>query len=329
MDEDKPRSRDLRGAALRIAAAVAVALAFGVGVYALLEATRPSTGLISFSFLLLLPAAICAFVSYVADPWGERRLAAYMMLPVWMLLVVIVISTFVLKEGTVCVIMLAPLWLGSGVVGTSLTYHLRRWLKRGRTYCVAVLALPLLVMQVEPHVPLPAAQAVVTRSIVVEASAERIWPLLRGIPDVQPGEGRWNLSQDVIGVPRPLGARLVGEGVGAERLARWGTEVSFREKITEWSPGRRIGWRFIFDDSAGWQFTDRHLTPDSAYFRVTTGGYSLTPLGPNRTRVSLDTRYWMKTPVNGYSALWGEVFLGDLENNLLALVKQRAERRAT
>lgn len=329
MDEDTPRPRDYRGAGLRVAAAVAVALAFGLGVYALLEATRPANGLISFSFLLMLPAAVSAFVAYVADPWGERRLGAYMMVPVWLLVAVIVVSIFVLKEGVVCVIMLSPLWLGSGVVGASVTYHLRRWLKRGRAYGLAVLALPLLVMQVEPHIPLPAADAVVTRTVIVEAPAERIWPLLRGIPDVRPGEGRWNLSQDVIGVPRPQGARLVGEGVGAERLAKWGTQVSFRERITEWSPGRRIGWRFIFDDIDGWRFTDRHLAPDSAYFRVTTGGYSLAPLGPDRTRVTLETRYWMKTPVNGYSALWGEVFLGDLEGNLLALVKQRAERRAS
>ena len=41
----------------------------------------------------------------------------------------------------------------------------------------------------------------------------------------------------------------------------------------------------------------------------------------------IDTHYWMRTPVNIYAALWGEFFLGDIENNLLALVKQRAERQ--
>ena len=34
----------------------------------------------------------------------------------------------------------------------------------------------------------------------------------------------------------------------------------------------------------------------------------------------------MQTPVNGYSRLWGEIFLGDIEKNLLVLIKQRAER---
>jgi hypothetical protein len=35
----------------------------------------------------------------------------------------------------------------------------------------------------------------------------------------------------------------------------------------------------------------------------------------------------MRTPVNGYSALWGEMFIGDMEANLLAIVKQRAEKQ--
>lgn len=323
---DDLNQRDWVDAGPRFAAALALITAFGLGVYFLLDATRPETGLVSFVFLLMLPAVVCAFISYVADPWGRRGLSAYLLIPVWTLLAVVAVSLVVLREGVICVLMLAPLWLVSGMAGSGLTYAVRRRIRDGRKYCAALLALPLVAMQVEPMVPLPENEAVVTRSVVIDAPAERIWPLLRGIPDVKPGEGRWNLSQDLIGVPRPLGARLVGEGIGAERMANWGAKVRFRERISEWREGSRIGWRFIFDDIDGWRFTDRHLMPDSSYLRVTTGGYSLTPLAGGRTRVTLDTRYWMRTPVNGYAALWGELFLGDLENNLLALVKQRAER---
>jgi len=185
---------------------------------------------------------------------------------------------------------------------------------------------PLVVMQAEPYVPVPVDTASVSRSIVVDASPAQIWPLLRGIPDVRRGEGRWNVTQDLLGVPRPLGARLVGDGIGAERLANWGEQIKFRERITEWQPGQRIGWRFIFDDIEGWKFTDRHLMPDSPYFRITTGGYAMERLSDGRTRVTLTTRYRIQTPVNLYSEAWGQFFLGDVENNLLALVKGRAER---
>lgn len=130
----------------------------------------------------------------------------------------------------------------------------------------------------------------------------------------------------MLGIPRPIGARLVGGGIGADRYADWGERIKFRERITQWAPGKRLGWRFIFDDVAGWGYTDRHLMPNSAYFTVTKGGYSMEPLAGGRTRVTLDTHYRITTPVNGYSELWGQVFLGDLETNLLALVKGRAER---
>jgi hypothetical protein len=313
-------------AALRIIAALSVAMSFGLGIYALLESARPAAGLIGFSFLLVLPAAISAFVAYIADPSGDRRLGTYLLVPLWLILAVIVLSATVLREGVICILILSPLWLLSGLAGAGATYLIRKRLRRGRTYCTVLLLIPLAAIQFEPLLPLPSTIETVTRTIVVEAPPERIWPLLRGIPDVRPGEGSWNISQDLIGVPRPIGARLIGDGEGAERIATWGHNISFRERITDWQEGSRLAWRFIFDDIDGWGFTDRHLMPDSPYFRVTSGGYRMMPLGPNRTRVVLDTDYWIRTPVNAYSALWGELFLGDLENNLLALIKRRAER---
>lgn len=326
--EDDVRPHPARPAIIRILAALAAGLAFALGVYVLIDAVQPRSGLVSFTFLLILPAVISAFVAYVADPWKERSFGAYIRVPLYLLGVIIVASLVILREGVICVLILSPLWMISGVTGTAIAYKLRRRQSKGTStsYCITLFALPLVAMQVEPMIPLSSDEAVVSRSIVINASAATIWPLLKGIPDVQPAEGQWNLSQDVIGIPRPIGARLIGDGIGADRFANWGNHIDFRERIIEWQPERRIGWRFIFDDIAGWGFTDRHLMPDSPYFQVTKGGYTVEPLGPETTRITLDTSYRIKTPVNGYAGLWGELLLGDLENNLLALMKQRGER---
>jgi hypothetical protein len=309
---------------LRAASAAAIALAYALGVYVLLESFRGAPGLVSIAFLVVQPAAICAFIAYLSDLGGTRKVTPYIMVPVWTALAVIAVSAVVLKEGVICMVILTPLWLISGMIGSLLTYRLRDRVASGKVFCSAALALPLLALQVEPLLPTPAHDYVVSRSIVVAATPSRIWPLLRGIPDVHPDEGRWNISQDIIGVPRPLSARLFGEGLGAERLANWGAHVEFKERIVEWRENERIGWRFVFEGSRGWEFTDRHLYPDSTYFRVTTGGYSLRPVDAGHTLLTLETRYWIATPVNDYAALWGELFLGDLEDNLLALVKGRA-----
>jgi hypothetical protein len=324
MDEDNQAAPG-RSRLTKVSLGLSAAAAFGLGVYALLEAVRPSSGLVSFSFLLITPAAICAFVAYFADLEGDAPAGRYWSIPLWTLLAIAVIGTVVLREGVICIVLLSPLWVISGLMGAALTYHLRKRIRDGRKYCSALLVLPLVAIQIEPNISLPEQRYTVTRSEVIAASPERIWPLLRGVPDVRPDEGRWNLSQDVIGVPRPLGARLVGEGIGAARLARWGRQIAFREEITQWQPNRAIAWRFVFDGSDGWHFTDRHLVPDGPYFRVEHGGYWLTPIDPHHTRLTISTTYWIRTPVNGYSAAWGEVFLGDLENNLLAIVRGRAE----
>ncbi|MFC0685404.1 SRPBCC family protein [Novosphingobium clariflavum] len=306
--------------------AIAIALGVSLAVYMLARATR--SDVVTFSFLLVLPAAVGALAAYLGDPQGTRPRRFYFTTPCWIMLGVVVLSVIVLREGTICVLMLAPLWAPLMLAGSLLTYFLRKKLRdkarHGRAYGLGLLALPLLAMQIEPAIPLPIQTATVTRSAVIDASPDHLWPLLKGIPDVQPGEGRWNLTQDLVGVPRPLGARLVGQGLGATRLARWQHDVAFREVIDTWQPGRRIGWRFVFDDMSHWHYTDRHLLPASTYLRIESGGYRIDPIAPGRSRVTLHTTYRMRTPVNGYAALWGEQFLGDLEENLLALISQRA-----
>jgi hypothetical protein len=319
-----------RTATKRTIAAFGVAFAFALGVYLLIDAARPETGLVSFTFLLVLPAVVAAFIAYVADPWGTRSKRFYYMIPVWLILGVIATSIIVLREGTICIVILSPLWFGASMLAVRMMYGWRGGKDKkdySATFSSSLLVLPLIAMQVEPQIALPQTTATVTRSIVVDAPPAKIWPLLRGIPDVRPNEGSWNVSQDLFGIPRPVGAQLFGEGVGAERRANWSNSVRFREQVIDWAPGARIGWRFIFDDVEGWAFTDRHLMPDSPYFRVTTGGYRMEPLADGRTKLIIHTSYWIQTPVNGYSRLWGEMFLGDVERNLLALVKGRAERR--
>ncbi|KQN04161.1 SRPBCC family protein [Sphingomonas sp. Leaf25] len=324
MEPDTPPTPS---AGLRIAGAIGVALIVALGAYLMLEATQPDSGLVSFSFLLLLPAGISAFAGYVSDPLATRSLSHYMKVSLYLYGAAMLLSAVVLREGVICVLMLTPLWLGSGCIGAVIAYRLRRRGDAGnRLHSAALLVVPLLAMQIEPAIPLPTDHATVERSAVIAASPETLWPLLRGVPDVRPGEGRWNVSQDIFGIPRPIGATLSRDGIGGERIGVWEYGIRFRERIIDWQPGRRIGWRFVFDDSDGWDFTDRHLRPDSRYFRVTTGGYRMTPLGDGRTLLTVHTSYRITTPVNAYSRLWGELFLGDLENNLLGILRQRAER---
>ncbi len=41
--------------------------------------------------------------------------------------------------------------------------------------------------------------------------------------------------------------------------------------------------------------------------------------------VAVGTHYEAQTHFNGYASLWGEVFLGDVQANVLEIIRQRAE----
>ncbi|MEL1251617.1 hypothetical protein [Aurantiacibacter gilvus] len=59
--------------------------------------------------------------------------------------------------------------------------------------------------------------------------------------------------------------------------------------------------------------------------RIETGGYELERLPDGRHLLRLHTTYAAQTHFNGYAALWGELFLGDIQANVLEVIRQRAE----
>jgi hypothetical protein len=73
-------------------------------------------------------------------------------------------------------------------------------------------------------------------------------------------EGQWNFTQSILRLPRPR-ATTLRAGRGAIRTAYWGDHINFEERITQWQPGRRLGWSFAFTNTLQ-DYTDRHIAPD-------------------------------------------------------------------
>jgi uncharacterized protein YndB with AHSA1/START domain len=322
---DEPPSRSVLP---RLLAALAFALTLALFVYGLLEA-GPSgnvgSGAVTLTFLVFLPAALSAFVALVSDSNRDKGIGHYAMVPLILTAVVLAAGVVVLREGAICIAMAAPLWIVAGLVGSLGAYLVRkRFDDDRRLHSSAVLLFPLLAAQIES--PDPGFEwKTVTRETVVQAPPQRVWPLLESIPAIRPGEGRWNVAQDVLGVPRPLEAVLIVSGGAQVRRARWGSGVRFDEEIVRIRPGRSIAWRFLFPDDSVRRRTDRHIAPDGAHLRVTEGAYSLRPMAGGRTLVRLETRYALRSPVNSYAAWWGELLLGGIQENVLGIIHDRVE----
>jgi hypothetical protein len=310
----------------RLFAGLTLALAIAISAYIVIDATKAiNVAFASFWFLAVLPAYLCALICYVGDPDDSRPRSFYLWVSPVFVAIVSLASAVFLREGVICLIMLAPIWILSGWIGAFLLRRLRQRHAARSRLNASLLFLPLLCGGFESQIPVVDQPVTLTRSIVIHATPATIWPYMLANDHIREDEGRWNFTQNVLGLARPRRTALAGEGVGAIRTAYWGDTINFEERITEWAPGRRLGWTFRFGNNSLQDYTDRHISPDGPFLKISTGDYTVTRLNPSTTLLTLRTHYIAKTHLNPYSQIWGEILLGDIEKNVLAIIKDRAE----
>ncbi len=308
----------------RLLSAFALALTIALSAFVLFSVSQAgSIWFASIWFLALLPAVLCALICYIGDPDRTRSAGFYWLVPVVLCVIVCLASIFILHEGAICLAMVSPIWLASGWVGAFLMRSQRN--RRGRALESSFLIIPLVAAIVEAQIPVPHEPVTLTRSVVIKAAPEDIWRYAVSSRDIGPDEGRWTITHNIIGMPRPRESTVDGAGVGTVRTARWGDHINFEERIVDWQPGRKLGWAFNFTNSSVQDYTDRHISPDGVFLKIDSGDYVLRPISPDMTELTLTTRYVAKTHVNPYAKLWGELMMGDIQDNVLTIIKDRAE----
>jgi len=225
-------------------------------------------------------------------------------------------------------VILLPLWLSSAFLGSKMVSSLHnQFRQRSKLNCSILIGLPFFALFVENHIPQQIQEYTVERSIIISAPVDEVWNMLSILDNISESEGRWNFTQSILGVPRPKSAIVIGEGRDAIRYAQWGDHITFEEHISSWEFEKQMSWNFVFPNSSIQKYTDRHISPDGPHLKIIEGGYQLAAIRNQKTKLILTTRYAARTPVNAYSALWGELVLGDIQSNVLHIIKGRLERQ--
>jgi hypothetical protein len=282
--------------------------------------------IMSASFLVLAPFAVGAIAVYFAMSDNrsltfskQASVAAFAML-------FFLGSMFALfLEGSVCIALLAPVFLGAAILGGLLMGLIIKYVKRARGALCTIALLPLVVGPIEAHQPINPSQQTVTGSIIINASPETVFSQLTAVHDIRPDE-LGTAFVHLIGVPKPLEASMNGTGIGAVRTSRWEKGVSFKENVTEWDPPRRL--HYVFDippHSIPRDALDRHVELGGKYFTVLDGGYDLERLADGTTKLNLSTTFLNKSHLTAYGNLGASLVLNDFHHSILVLMKHRAE----
>jgi hypothetical protein len=225
-------------------------------------------------------------------------------------------------EGAVCIVLAAPIWIAAALVGGLLG---RAIAEQGRSPAQTVsglAALPL-VFALETAFPVSIPFATEER-IVIDAAPAAVW---NAIVHMSPIDGPLTLPFR-LGVAYPIGAEIIGEGIGAVRHGRFSTGTAI-ERVTEWEDQRKLAFAVLSEVPAMRELSPYehvHAPHVVGYFRTTATSFALLPRGDGRTELIEQTSHELKLDPVFYWLPLARWLVHENNARVLAHIRRDAER---
>ncbi|MCB0518620.1 MAG: hypothetical protein H6577_04800 [Lewinellaceae bacterium] len=281
----------------------------------------------SVTFLLLLPFAVGAITIYLSDIEKVKSKAYRFFMP-WLPIFGFFILTLLLSiEGWACWVMILPVFLLAASIGGFIAgyYKLRNAKKNGKLYVSLLALLPLLISPIEQSIKtIPGTYKAYT-FIDIKAAPQAIWSNVTRVATIQEKQDKGWLAK-FLDFPRPIKAELDFEGVGASREAIFSKGLVFHELVREYQHQKKMVFTIKANPYEIPSTTmDEHIVVGGDFFDVLDGTYELEKLNENDYRLHLYSHFEMKTNFNFYASYWGKLIMQDIQNNILQVIKYRAE----
>ncbi len=311
--------------------AIFLALLYGITAFLAFRypAFQNSFKLMTVAYLFIVPIMIGSITVYVGE-WSRRRSWWFRIFMPWAAVFLLAGLVLIFAwEGAICVIMILPSFLIMASLGGVLYGIVRdmRGNQIGGFAFAALLLLPFLIAPIESRFSQETEYRKVHTAIDIAAANTAVWPEIIEVRKFKPAEHRFSWVH-AIGFPRPVEATLDHPGIGGIRRASFEGNVLFFETIDSWDEGRSLSFNIAADpDSIPQTTLDEHVTVGGPYFDVLQGRYEIEPLAPGKVRLHLTSFYRLTTPFNFYSSLWTDFVMRDIQKYILAVLRERSEKR--
>ncbi|WAC15055.1 hypothetical protein [Dyadobacter pollutisoli] len=283
----------------------------------------------SISFLFCLPAVIGAFTVYLSNEQNVASLPYRIFIPWIPLFSFVVITLFFQIEGWACWVMILPFFMASASLGGLLGGYLKaRHNRRNHIHVFVFALLPFLLSPIENMIGTIPGTYRANTTIDIAAPDSVIWRHVTRVSEIPENEDKGWLTRS-LGFPRPVRAELNFEGPGASREAIFTNGLIFHETVLKYAHLQKMVFSIKANPYEIPSTTmDKHIVIGGAYFDVLTGTYELEKLGQNRYRLHLYSHFKLNTNFNFYASWWARWIMQDIQNNILQIVKRRAEKGA-
>ena len=276
----------------------------------------------SIAFLIAVPFVVGMLTVLVAPRQYKTKVAYALFMPA---IPIAILSMFVLLfqfELVVCVCMALPFLIPFGSLGGFLMsrYFVSREEGSKTHQMMGVALIPFLIFAVEANIPKSTDTYTVHTERVIDADAATVWETMVSVPAISEDEYPY-IFWHSLGMPRPVEADLVGEGVGAVRFARYDNGLQLQEPVSIWEPNHRFVFNVVVDENAPPPFRQ----VGGELIDVLQVGFEIEPLADGQVRLHLNTDYELTTSLNFYGRLWFDYFLDELQTYILDVIEARAE----
>lgn len=316
---------------MKLLFAVVLAALYGLVIRLLFGFANGLLEVMSLTFLFLVPAGIGFLtVGLLPKTATTSRTAAFF--KPWLTSLVLLLITVVLKvEGTICWLMIFPIFATFAGIGGLLAFRLRHkkagnandWQPPTTLNASLFFAVPLLLGFVEGEKALVPKQLLISREVVVGAPAPAVWRALTSHKVVAPPASPRSLAA-VLGFPRHLTTTLDTLVVGGRRVATYEKGLYFEETVTSYQLGRQLVLQAKANPGATPPAVmDEHILIGGKHLDILEDVYQLTPLADGQTRLRLSSRFSINTPFNWYAEIWAHYLMSDILDGELAGLQHR------
>ncbi|QJB34861.1 hypothetical protein HF329_27580 [Chitinophaga oryzae] len=283
--------------------------------------------LMSLAFLLGVPFVMGALTIYFSPLKWVKSLGYQILMPWVPIGIFFVVTLLVGWEGWACWLMALPLAMVASTIGglAAARYKEREGNKNERVYLSLIVLLPLIISPIEQLIGKIPGQYKAYTYIDIHAGKEAIWKNVTRVGEIAAAQDKGWFTR-MLGFPRPVKAELNYEGVGAYRKAIFDKGLVFDEKVTAYNHQRSMSFTIHADPYNIPSTTmDEHIVIGGEYFDVLNGAYELEPLSNGTYRLHLYSHFKLNTTFNFYASWWASWIMKDIQNNILQVIRQRAE----
>jgi hypothetical protein len=287
-------------------------------------------GTLSLAFLFLVPVAIGALTVFFA-PSRLRASWVYALFMPWLSsFIAALVAGILALEASICIAMALPILIVMASGGGLITFLIfKRFGESTNTTMLSlVLLAPFVLAPIESQFPVADAYRTVHTQIEIAASPVVVWQNIIRVAPIQDNERAFSWLFDVFGAPKPLEATLNGAQSGAMRQGKFAGGLFFHENIVVWQPNERLDFEITADNQiqrSGLVSLAPWSEIGGKYFAVPQASYRIEPLGNGKLILHLSSTHRLTTRFNDYGGWWTEWGLREFQNQILHVVKLRAE----